>query len=74
MPKLELKTLDEALMYADKLEKDAEVLQVKLKEAEEKALKATEANNKNFKALLSQTKVQNTAAAEPQDPFSKFKF
>lgn len=73
MPKIEIKTLDEALMYAEKLEKDAELLAVQLKEAEEKAKLATEANNKNFKALLSQTKT-NTAAVEPQDPFDKFKF
>jgi hypothetical protein len=73
MPKIEIKTLDEALMYADKLEKDAEALTKQLKDAEEKAKQATEANNKNFKALLSQTKT-HTAAVEPQDPFDKFKF
>jgi len=73
MPKIEIKTLDEALMYADKLEKDAELLAQQLKEAQEKATKATEANNKNFKALLSQTKT-NTAGVELQDPLDKFKF
>lgn len=75
MPKIEVKTLDEAVMYAEKLEKDVEEFSTKLREAEEKARVATEANNKNFKALLSATKqVSNTADAEPQDPFSKFKF
>lgn len=73
MPKVEVKTLDEAIMYAEKLEKDAELLAEQLKQAEQEAKEATEANNKNFKALLSQTK-PNTAAVKPQDPFDKFKF
>ena len=75
MPKLDLKTIEEAIMYAEKLEKDNEEIHTKLKEAEQKAVIATEANNKNFKALLSATKqVQNNAEVKPANPFDKFKF
>jgi hypothetical protein len=75
MPKIEPKTYEEALAYAEKLEKDNAELSKKLEKSEEKATEATEANLKNFKALLSMTtQAPNTGVAKPQDPFGKFKY
>ena len=73
MPKIELKTLDEAIIYAESLESKITALENSLAQAKEEAKKATEANNKNFRALLSQTKTVQAPGAKA-DPFDKFKF